>query len=193
MKKKKLIVLLIISVFVLFMPIRFRLLDGGTIEYKAILYKVSKVNKIINNNDMIGYAKGVEVEILGNKIYDTVKEYVVSNDKVLLDEVDGITMYIKDNTLTDIGCTVVIQDTNKDNIFGNWYRFDKKINGKWQELKPIIDNYGFTAMGYKVNEDGIIEFKIDWEWLYGKLDDGEYRIVKSVNHDKYFSVEFLIN
>lgn len=190
MKKKILIGLLIIIILGLFIPVKFRLLDGGTIEYKAILYKVSKVNKIINKNDMIGYAKGIEVEVFGKKIYDTVREYMVNNDKTLF---DGITMYIKDNTLTDIGCTVVIQDVNKDDVFGSWYRIDKKIDEEWQELKPIIDNYGFDSMGYKVNDDGIIEFEINWEWLYGKLDDGEYRIIKRINGDRYFSVEFLID
>lgn len=115
---------------------------------------------------------------------------MVNNDKTLF---DGITMYIKDNTLTDIGCTVVIQDVNKDDVFGSWYRIDKKIDEEWQELKPIIDNYGFDSMGYKVNDDGIIEFEINWEWLYGKLDDGEYRIIKRINGDRYFSVEFLID
>ena len=134
MKKKILIGLLMIIILGLFIPVKFRLLDGGTIEYKAILYKVSKVNKIINKNDMIGYAKGIEVEVFG-----------------------------------------------------------KKIDEEWQELKPIIDNYGFDSMGYKVNDDGIIEFEINWEWLYGKLDDGEYRIIKKINGDRYFSVEFLID
>ena len=46
MRKKIFIVILIIIILVLFVPLKFRLSDGGTVEYKAILYKVSKVNRI---------------------------------------------------------------------------------------------------------------------------------------------------
>ena len=36
-----------------------------------------------------------------------------------------------------------------------------------------------------------VEFKIDWEWLYAKLEPGNYRLLKRVNN-KYIGVEFSI-
>ena len=33
--------------------------------------------------------------------------------------------------------------------------------------------------------------KINWEWLYGKLDSGEYRIVKSLSKCKNSKLDYL--
>ena len=43
--KKKAIMVVIILLILLF-PIKYQLKDGGTVEYKSLLYKVSKVNSL---------------------------------------------------------------------------------------------------------------------------------------------------
>ncbi len=59
------------------------------------------------------------------------------------------------------------------------------------EGKPLIvaqhtdcsswtDNAAFTDEGYVLPPEGEAEMKIDWEWLYGKLPPGTYRIKKSI-------------
>ena len=53
--KKKLIIIIII--LILFIPIPLHLKDGGTIEFKALLYQVSKVHKL-NTNSPNGYDTG---------------------------------------------------------------------------------------------------------------------------------------
>lgn len=192
MKKKIFVVILIIIILVLFVPLKFRLLDGGTVEYKAILYKVSKVNRIINDGDKIGYAKGIEIEILGYNVYSSVKDYMEEEKRASLNEIDEITMSIKDGTLTSRRATLVIVDTsNNKHLFGSWYRIDKKENDEWRELDTIIRDYAFTSIGYSVDDNGKLELEVDWEWLYGELGDGEYCLVKKVD-DRYFSVEFMI-
>ena len=50
-------------------PVRLQLKDGGTVEYKSILYKVSKVHRLIDN----GYDIGTEIRILGFKVFDNVE------------------------------------------------------------------------------------------------------------------------
>ena len=49
-----------------------KLKDGGTIEYKAILYQVSDVHKI-NVNSKSGYDTGIIIKILGFEVYNSVK------------------------------------------------------------------------------------------------------------------------
>ena len=44
MKKKIIIISVVIILVVLLFPIRNQLKDGGTVEYKALVYKVSKVH-----------------------------------------------------------------------------------------------------------------------------------------------------
>lgn len=76
--KKKIILLIVIIMIVLLFPIRTHLKDGGTVEYKAILYKVSKINQLISEEEMEqngkikNYDKGIIVEFLGIEIFNNV-------------------------------------------------------------------------------------------------------------------------
>ncbi len=79
MKKKVIIISVAIILLVLLFPIRNQLKDGGTVEYKALVYKVSKVKKLISKEEMERegkikeYDHGIIIEILGFEIYNNVK------------------------------------------------------------------------------------------------------------------------
>ena len=111
-----------------------------------------------------------------------------------LDEVDGVSMVIKEGTLKRDRALIVITDTSgKKYTYGEEYRIDKYSDGKWEEADIVVDgNYGWNSIGYHVDDNKELELDINWKWLYGSLDKGKYRIVKSVNN-KYFSVEFMID
>lgn len=72
MKKKVIIVTIIL---VLLVPIPMYLKDGGTIEYKALLYKISKIHRL-NANSLTGYEDGITIEILGLKIYENIDKHM---------------------------------------------------------------------------------------------------------------------
>lgn len=119
---------------------------------------------------------------------------IINND-IELNESEDITMTIKDGTLTKSGATIIITDVSgKNNVYGTPYRIDKLENGTWKELDVVVKgNYGWTSIGYYVGEDNKLELDINWEWLYGKLEPGTYRLVKNTAKNKYyFSVEFTI-
>ena len=106
---------------------------------------------------------------------------------------DDITMTIKEGTLTSTGATIIIKDTSGDeNTFGDWYRIDKKENNIWIEQPPVIENYVFNLMGYLVDENNEVVLNTDWEWLYGRLPTGEYRIVKTMTDGSEIYAEFTI-
>ena len=71
MKKKVIIVVVIVIILFLLVPKPMYLNDGGTVEYKSLTYKISKVHRL-NNNSKTGYEDGVIIEILGRKVYDNV-------------------------------------------------------------------------------------------------------------------------
>ena len=79
MKKKVIIISVVIILLVLLFPIRNQLKDGGTVEYKALVYKVSKVKRLISIEEMEQegqikeYDHGIIIEILGFEIYNNVK------------------------------------------------------------------------------------------------------------------------
>lgn len=73
MKKKKIIVFIIALLFILaLIPIPMKLKDGGSVEYKAVLYSVTKIRRI-NTQSLTGYETGWEIKILGFQIYNNVK------------------------------------------------------------------------------------------------------------------------
>ncbi len=79
MKKKVIIISVAIILVILLFPIRNQLKDGGTVEYKALVYKVSKVKRLISIEEMEQegkikeYDQGIVIEILGFEIYNSVK------------------------------------------------------------------------------------------------------------------------
>ncbi len=80
MKKKSLIIIyVVVVVLVMLIPIPLHLNDGGSIEYRAILYKVTKYHKISSLTK--GYDKGWKVEILGITLYDEVNTYVETENE----------------------------------------------------------------------------------------------------------------
>ncbi len=73
MKKKIIIIIIIIVIlFVLLIPIPMHLNDGGTIEYKALTYKISKVHRLTGDLEK-EYEDGIIIEILGVEIFNNVK------------------------------------------------------------------------------------------------------------------------
>ena len=120
-------------------------------------------------------------------------EDIIEN-KIEISNLEGISMDIKDGTLTNTGVTVIITDvTGNKNTYGEYYHIEKLINSnEWKIIDVIYEgNYGFNLIGYHVNAFNKLEFHIDWSNLYGKLSKGTYRLVKEVNN-KYFAVEFEI-
>lgn len=79
MKKKVIIISVILALLILLFPIRNQLKDGGTVEYKALVYRVSKVNRLITIEEMEKegkvkeYEKGIIIEILGFEVYNDVE------------------------------------------------------------------------------------------------------------------------
>ncbi|XCP85523.1 hypothetical protein ABXS75_01595 [Roseburia hominis] len=79
MKKKLAIVVIIIILLILLFPIRHQLKDGGTVEYKSLSYKISKVHSLITEEEMEKegkvkpYDDGFIIEILGFEIFNNVE------------------------------------------------------------------------------------------------------------------------
>lgn len=72
MKKKVLIIIAILIAAILLVPIPFRLKDGGSVEYKAILYTVKAVHQI-NPDIEQPYIEGTIIRILGVEVFNNTK------------------------------------------------------------------------------------------------------------------------
>ena len=72
MKHSGILVLGILLAAILLIPIPMRMKDGGSVEYRAVLYCVTDVHRIDHEADD-GYTDGTVVEVLGMEIYSNME------------------------------------------------------------------------------------------------------------------------
>lgn len=179
-----LLVIDLISIFVFSKPIfaiKEKNNDSTNVIYKGLLY-----------NTYICHEYTVpQIKIKGTK-YNCSHIIIEKNKKSKYEIAEIENVDINISNISSTGATVTIKDTNKNpHTYGEWYKIEKKINNNWYELKTKIDNYGFNLIGYLPDKNNEIKFIMDWEWLYGELDLGTYRILKQINN-QYIGIEFSI-
>ena len=69
---KKVTIIIVVILIILLTPIRHQLKDGGSIEYKSILYTVTDVKRISLEFDK-PFEEGLIIEILGQEVYSNIK------------------------------------------------------------------------------------------------------------------------
>ena len=103
---------------------------------------------------------------------------------------ENVTMALSDVTPT--GAVVTIQDSNEEPyVYGEWYVIKREKDGLWYEAKTKITDYGFNEIGWLVDDNGQLTMDVDWEWLYGELPAGHYRILKQAG-TQIISAEFTV-
>ncbi len=76
MKKKVIIGICVLIVLILLFPVRLQKRDGGTVEYKALLYKVSDVHSLTTLEEYENgkeFNEGIIIEILGIEVFNNVE------------------------------------------------------------------------------------------------------------------------
>lgn len=76
MKKKATIIICVLLAIILLFPIPSQLKDGGTVEYRAILYKVYVVHSFATREEQEKgkeFNEGIIVDILGFEVFNNVK------------------------------------------------------------------------------------------------------------------------
>lgn len=114
-------------------------------------------------------------------ISEEVPEIDIDIDIDALSPLDGVTMKVTE--YSDSSVTVrIVNDTDKDIMCGSDFclEMQNEETGEWRELDEVIDNAVFYAIGYMIQKDSPYETVIDFKRLYGKLELGRYRIVKTI-------------
>ena len=65
---------------------------------------------------------------------------------------------------------------------GSWYILETWTREYgWKELPYVIDGeIGWTSEAWLIPKNATCEWEVDWEWLYGEVPSGKYRIGKSI-------------
>lgn len=114
----------------------------------------------------------------------------------------GVNLNIEKDSITPTGVTLILKNDNaREYQYGSYYCVEEKKGDDWIELPYISkEEVGWDDIAYIIPAKQSSEEKVDWEWLYGYLEEGEYRITKVIydfraagDYDTYaLSAEFAI-
>ena len=110
----------------------------------------------------------------------------------------GISLSIKENTLTETGATLILKnDSDVDVEYGASYEMEIKKDGEWHKINVELN---FNSIAYILKSNTSKEIELNWKEGYGKLATGDYRLIKHIDIEKedgtfdafYVSAEFTI-
>lgn len=119
----------------------------------------------------------------------------------------GLTLSVKNVTSTGLTLVVTQSGGNPSGelMTGEPYRLITLVDETWQVVEELplpggVDGRGFNSIGYLIQKDETREFDIDWEWIFGDLPSGTYRLIKefsdfreTANYNPFeYWVEFVI-
>jgi len=92
----------------------------------------------------------------------------------------GLTLSAKNITPTGLvlGCMQEGGNPTGDLQCGEDYHLIVLEDGTWKDVPPVIGNAVWDSLAYPIPKGQDTEFELSWEWLYGKLPAGMYRLTK---------------
>lgn len=147
------------------------------------------------------------MDILDTLSFDpAIKEggaYLYSTDS----ELDTIGLSFSLKNISPAGATLVFHNYDAAAPTGELdtgadFVLEIQKDGTWEEAPIILEgNYAFDGLAYIISPGDTTEIELSWEWLYGTLTPGTYRIKKSVmdfresgDYDKYTAyAQFILN
>ena len=103
---------------------------------------------------------------------------------MVFEETWGIALTVENVTPTSatIKCTQSGGEPTGELHTGSWYILENwtQENG-WKEMPYVIDGeIGWTQEAWMIPMEDTCEWEVNWEWLYGELPVGKYRIGKQI-------------
>lgn len=128
----------------------------------------------------------------------------VNNNEYDLDQI-GLSFTLKN--ISPAGATLVFCNYDADAPtgeleYGDDFLLEIQKDSVWEEVPVTLEgNYGFHAIAYVIPAEGCSDQELNWEWLYGTLAPGTYRIRKSIHdfrgsgdYDEYTAyAQFILN
>jgi hypothetical protein len=93
---------------------------------------------------------------------------------------------LKATEITPTGMTLVCKQSGGEPTgelqTGSYLILEESINEQWfpVEMTPSEYERAWTCEAWIIPMNDTVEWKTDWEWVYGDLPDGNYRIGKEI-------------
>ncbi|MBQ8541230.1 MAG: hypothetical protein IJ435_07125 [Clostridia bacterium] len=143
---------------------------------------VSDSEYIVLTNDPTVDFDRVSKAMFSSQSTDFLDCYVLP---VLQEDKWGIRLWAEN--VTDTGLTIVCEQFGGGATgtlqTGDWYTLEvMNENNEW-EAAPFLPHeheIAWNSIAYGIQTNEQTEFEVDWEWLYGALPEGHYRIGKEI-------------
>ena len=158
------------------------IMDGGTIEYFGLGYKVIDFHTIAGFDDIkIGTwfmdYNDFEEEI---KAYEKKFEENLSTNEENNSDLENVIMKVDSITIKPTSISIIIINNNDNEIgYGEEYKIQKNINGEWEYL-DYLPNTVWNDIAYIIKANSQTTKKLNLENSYGELEKGTYRVIKTV-------------
>jgi len=94
-----------------------------------------------------------------------------------------VSLTVKDGTITRKGVTLILANhSDKTVLYGEDYTLEIKKHGEWYKIKIDGDKW-VNLSASLLNAGESRELEIDFEYVYGKLKKGTYRIIKDMDYE----------
>lgn len=160
MKKKNiLIIAIIVLLVILLFPIPMKLKDGGSIEFKALLYSVTKYHKLAPENSDKEYIDGIGIKILGKEIYNSVDKKIEEDSRYSYNTKDIITTLTLEDEIDKSNDTIwcgtfqlIWNDlkndlAKQDIVFTPQLKVIENLNRETFKVDDLSDEYYYKKVG----------------------------------------------
>ncbi len=108
---------------------------------------------------------------------------------LFIEEKWGVTLSVENVTPTSL--TIVCNQSGGEAVAdldtGSWYileQWTQKDGWKEVQWKPQEYDVGWTSEAWIIPKNDSVKWNVEWEWLYGELTSGKYRIGKEITNFK---------
>ena len=158
-------------------------IDGTATDFRAYKYEGANFFKLDEIASAVDFGLTLDyiAETLGIDTTIPYSQLVIQSNEIIY--FGGAILYAEESSVSSSGLTLVFwNDSDYEYDFGNDYGLKKESDdGNWYSVPYIIEgNPGILTIAYGVGPDHSHEWTVDWEWLYGKLEPGHYKIIKGI-------------
>ena len=97
----------------------------------------------------------------------------------------GLSFEVKNVSATGLTLVVTQSGGNPTGelMTGEPYRLITLVDDTWKDVEELplpegVDGRAWNSIGYPISKGETREFEINWEWMFGELPSGTYRIIK---------------
>lgn len=96
----------------------------------------------------------------------------------------GITLEAEN--ITSLGLTIVCSQSGGENtaqlLTGSYYIIEKLEKSQWVAIPYVPQEFdvSWTMEAWAIPKNSTTPWDVNWEWLYGNLSAGQYRIGKEI-------------